>query len=226
MTAVESGDAAVGSLPVLTLSATYGAGGSVVAPRLAERLGLPFADRLIPATDGPSPGPGVERITDEELRQRSRSSFLTRLASITGGLGLPVPLPEDLADPVRERVEHSIEVLTQTTGAVILGRAAAVVLAGHPRAFHVRLDGPLPRRAARAMTIEGVDERTSRRRLEDTDRARSQYVERLYNIDPADPRLYHLIVDSTVLSLEATVEVVTTAALAFWEYGKPPKAAP
>jgi cytidylate kinase len=207
------------SAQLVTLSATYGAGGSVVAPRLADRLGLPFADRLIPATDGPAPGPGVERITEEELRQRSRHNFLARLASITGGFGLPVPLPEDLADPVRERVQHSIELLAQTTGAVILGRAAAVVLAGHPRAFHVRLDGPLSRRAARAMTIEGVDEAIARARLEQTDRARSQYVERLYGRDPADASLYHLIVDSTVLTLDATVEVVTAAARAFWEYG-------
>ena len=32
---------------VVTVSATYGAGGALVAPLLAERLGVPFADRLI-----------------------------------------------------------------------------------------------------------------------------------------------------------------------------------
>jgi cytidylate kinase len=175
---------------LVTVSAAYGAGGSVVAPRLADRLGLPFADRLIPASNAPTPGPGSERVSEEERRQKSRSTFLTRLA--------------------------------YTTGAVILGRAAAVVLAGHPRAFHVRLDGPLDRRAARAMGIEGVDERTAWSRLEETDRARTQYVERLYGRDPADPRLYHLILDSTVLSVDGTVEVVTSAAAAFWEYGKLP----
>ena len=35
--------------PVITVSATYGAGGSVIAPRLASQLGLPFVDRLISA---------------------------------------------------------------------------------------------------------------------------------------------------------------------------------
>src|ERR1700744_5816716 len=35
--------------PLVTISATYGAGGSVIAPRLAEALGLPFVDRLISA---------------------------------------------------------------------------------------------------------------------------------------------------------------------------------
>jgi cytidylate kinase len=205
---------------LVTVSATYGAGGSVVAPRLADRLGLEFADRLIPATDEPSPGPGTERITDDERRQKSRNRFLTRLALVTGGLGLPVPPPEDLADPVRERVQESIEALTRGPGAVILGRAAAVVLAGHTAAFHVRLDGPVERRVGRAMNIEGADETTARSRLEETDRARAQYVERLYGRDASDAALYHLILDSTVLSADASVELVAAAALAFWDYGK------
>ena len=34
--------------PVVTLAALYGAGGSVVGPRVAERLGVPFLDRDIP----------------------------------------------------------------------------------------------------------------------------------------------------------------------------------
>jgi shikimate kinase len=34
---------------LVTLSATYGAGGSEVGPALARRLGVPFVDRLIPS---------------------------------------------------------------------------------------------------------------------------------------------------------------------------------
>ena len=33
---------------VVTISATYGAAGSVVGPAVAERLGVPFLDRAIP----------------------------------------------------------------------------------------------------------------------------------------------------------------------------------
>ena len=45
--------------PLVTVSATYGTGGSVIAPRLAEALGLPFVDRLITpdmSRGGRSPG--------------------------------------------------------------------------------------------------------------------------------------------------------------------------
>jgi Cytidylate kinase-like family len=204
---------------VVTISATYGTGGSVIGPRLAERLGVPFADRLIPARDAPAPALGAEQLTDAERLQISRSRFLARLALLTGGLGLPVPHPEDLSDPVRQRVEQSIHDLVESGGAVILGRAAAVVLAGHRRAFHVRLDGPDGRRADRAMTIEGIDASTARARLLETDRARARYVDRLYGHDPADERLYHLVMDSTVLATDACIEVLATAAEAFWQQG-------
>ena len=33
---------------VVTISASYGAGGAYVGPQLAERLGVPFVDRAIP----------------------------------------------------------------------------------------------------------------------------------------------------------------------------------
>lgn len=36
--------------PVVTISAAYGAGGGFVGPRVAERLGVTFLDRAIPAS--------------------------------------------------------------------------------------------------------------------------------------------------------------------------------
>jgi hypothetical protein len=204
---------------VVTMSATYGAGGSIIGPRLADQLGLPFADRLIPARDAPAPAIGTEQVTDAERLQVSRSRFLARLAQLTGGLGLPVPHPDDLTDPVRQRVEQSIHELVGSGGAVILGRAAALVLADDPQAFHVRLDGPETRRAARAMAIEGIDDATARARLVETDRARARYVDRLYGQDPTDRRLYHLVLDSTVLATDDCINVLAAAAEAFWNQG-------
>ncbi len=205
---------------MVTVSATYGSGGSLVAPALASRLGLPFADRLIPARGGAGPAAECgEQLTDEERLASRRTSFLDRLAHLTGGLGLPVPSGDDLRDHVREQVERSIRDIAAGAGGVILGRAAMVVLADHPTAFHVRLDGPEDRRCARAVAIEGIDEATARDRMAETDRARARYFTRIYGRDAADPALYHLVVDSTVLPVEACVRLVVDAATAFW--GRP-----
>jgi cytidylate kinase len=201
---------------VLTISATYGSGGGRIAPLLAQRLGLPFADRLIPADNARPLGSDMERLSNEEREQYRRTRFFARLAAITGGLGMPVPSPDTVGGDVRESVEASIYQEIQPDGAVILGRGASVVLAGHPRAFHVRLSGPKARRLRRGMAAENIDEATAKARLEETDRARSRYVERVYGANPDDPCRYHLVLDSTALTAESCVDVVEVAAHSFW----------
>jgi len=201
---------------VVTVSATYGSSGSLIAPAVATRLGLPFADRLILARGGAMAAECGEHLTEEERLASRRTSFLDRLAHLTGGLGLPVPSGEDLGDDVKRQVERSVADIAAGSGGVILGRGAMVVLAGHPAAFHVRLDGPEDRRCARAMALEGIDEDTARDRMAETDRARARYFSRLYGRDAHDPALYHLVVDSTVLPVEACVRLMVDAATAFW----------
>lgn len=62
------------------------------------------------------------------------------------------------------------------------------------------------------MRIEGVSEDEARRQLRDSDRARTAYVEHFYDIDPRDPNHYHLILNSTKLSLQTCVELILQAA--------------
>lgn len=202
---------------VVTISATYGAAGSVIAPRLAERLGLPFFDRLIQNTESHKATELVERLTQAERDQAPPAGILSSLANLTSVLGLPVPGAE--AEPrgqLRRQVETSVNAVAGGSGGVILGRAAAVVLAARPLAFHVRLSGPADRRLARAMSIEGATEEEARTRQTDTDKAWSRFVSRLFDKDPADPNLYHLVLDTTALPLDGCVDVIATAARSFW----------
>lgn len=202
---------------VVTVSATYGAGGTVIAPAVAERLDLPFADRLIPL-QGTS-APSGEAVTPDELAGEPRSAFAAALSTLA--LNWVTPVPTDvgaLHDELRTQVEASIRDLVAGGGAVILGRAAAVVLAGDPRAFHVRLDGPVERRTARGAAHEGCDLDTARRHLDASDAARVRYVKRLYRRDPADPSLYHLTLDTTVLTVAACADLVVAGAEAFWTH--------
>jgi len=97
---------------------------------------------------------------------------------------------------------------------VILGRAAAVVLADVPRALHVRLDGPRERRIEQARRLEAVDRETAERHMRETDRAREAYVRQFYDVDATAPSLYHLVLDSTALALDTCVELIAVAVAA------------
>ena len=199
---------------LVTVSASYGAGGSVVAPALAERLGLPFLQRVTTSEGNfAEPGPCDEQLSAEEVKATPVHRLLAHLtqAMPTGPTQSP-PSTHHQDEHLRGTGEAGIRrLLASDDGGVILGRAAAVVL-GKGRGFHVRLDGPAERRIAQGATIEGISEDQARERLRAADKARTAYVRRLYRCDPADASLYHLVIDSTAVPLDTVIELILAAA--------------
>jgi cytidylate kinase len=201
---------------LITVSAAYGAGGSVVAPALAERLGLPFMQRVT-TSEGhvAEPGPCDEQLSEEEAKAIPVHRLLAHFTqAMPAGPTQSPPSTHHQDEHLRGWGEAGIHrLLGAGGGGVILGRAAAVVL-GKDRGFHVRLDGPAARRAAQGAVIEGISEEQARERLRAADKARDAYVRRLYRCDPADPSLYHLVVDSTGIPLDTVIDLIVTAARA------------
>jgi len=201
---------------LVTVSASYGAGGSVVAPALAERLGVPFLQRATTSTGGiEASDPCVERLVPKEAELTPPHRLLTSLiqALPTGPTQSPPPA-HHLEWELRRHCEEGIRGAATAGEGVILGRGAAVVL-GRDRGFHVRLDGPPDRRLVQGAAIEHLTEDEARRHQAAADRARTAYVRRLYRADPADPRHYHLVIDSTAIPLDAVVDVILRALSSF-----------
>jgi cytidylate kinase len=197
---------------LVTVSASYGAGGSVVAPALADRLGVPFLQRATTSVgDVGAAEPCAERLTRDEAHLTPTHWLIACLTSAmpTGPTQSPPPTSHQ-DENLRRHCEEGIRQLAGTDAGVILGRGAAVVL-GKGRGFHVRLDGPPRLRVVQGAEIEGVSEDEARRHLDAADQARDTYVRRLYRADPADPRLYHLIIDSTALPLDTVTEIILSA---------------
>lgn len=200
-------------MPGVTISSPYGAGGGIVAPKVAERLGVPFLDRAISG------------IVAEKLR-------LSYEAALQGGetpsrmdrvLRLFAPLlPEVTGDPtggeiltgasVRAGADEVMRTAVRAgAGAVILGRAGAVALADEPGVLHVRLFGDVIERIRQGAELGGFEYSESSRHQGEIDRARMAYVQRLYGRDPDDASLYDLEIDSTKVPLETCADIIVTA---------------
>lgn len=204
-------------MQLVTISASYGAGGSRVAPAVADALGVPFVDRAIPVQVARELGVSIQESLARDDRAETGwvARWLVAAARVAAAGSAPMPVEDGALLSDEEfvaRAGEAIRKLTADNGGVVLGRAAAVVLAEQPGALHVRLDGPPERRRQQAMALRHVDETTARREMDDTDRARAAYVKRFYHRDPEDPRLYHLSCDSTALPLPTVVELITLAA--------------
>jgi len=203
-------------MPLVTLSAPYGAGGSQVGPLVAERLGVPFLDRAVPAQVAERLAVPVDKALS---RDESVGSWLARSGVWLGHVGSvlsAVPPPGDAAeeDRFRQETETVLREHAEGAGAVVLGRAGAMVLRDVPHALHVRLTGPVEARLRQAMRLEGIDEEAAAMRQERIDPAREAYVRHFYHCDPTDPRHYHLVIDSTALPLSACAALIVGAARA------------
>jgi hypothetical protein len=203
--------------PIVTIAALYGAAGTVIGPRVAERLGVPYLDRAVPEGVARQSGLSQEAIADVDEGARSPVerlvSSLGRAATISGGVGGSSEHLDVQERTIRGQIE---EFLAQATvsGGVALGRGGMVVLRSVPQALHVHLGGPAEARVQQRMELEGIDYATALRLRAITDRSRMRYVRRAYGVDGEDPSLYHLMLDSTALDIDTCVDLIVTAAQA------------
>jgi cytidylate kinase len=204
-------------MTLVALSASYGAGGSVIGPALAERLEVPFIDRAIPlAVADRLRVPYDDAAAHDE---QVSTGWLERVLSgfVGADTGAPAPLPAEMfsSEDFRRATEEVLLQQAATGSGVILGRGAVVVLRSDPRALRVRLDGPAARRAEQAMRLDAsLDRAGAARALTQFDRTHAAYLQQFYGVDIRDSTLYHLVLDSTCIELDACVEMIARAARA------------
>jgi cytidylate kinase len=208
-------------MPVVTISAAYGTGGSRIGPAVAERLDCHFVDRAIPVEVAARLDVDVEVVHAHDGRASSGLvGMLARMPNLSG-----VVLPE-VENPLFQReTERLIHEAADYGKVVVLGRAGAMVLREHPGALHVRLDGSQDARLRQAMAIESVDRREAAKRMKETDAARTAYVRQFYGCDARSPEHYHLVLDTPALGIETCVDLIVAAAAAR-ETARPARRAP
>jgi hypothetical protein len=184
-------------MTLVALSASYGAAGTRIGPALAERLDVPFDDAA--AHDEHVSANWLERVLSGFVGQDTVAPT-------------PIPAQTISSDEFRLATEEVLLRQAATGMGVILGRGAVMVLQDDPRVLRVRLDGPPERRARQAMELQGLDQETAERAMRQADRTHEAYVRHFYGARLDDTSLYHLVLDSTAISVDACVEIIAIAA--------------
>jgi cytidylate kinase len=200
----------------IAISSTYGSGGEAIGREVAARLGTQFFDRAIPIE--------VARELAVELKDAFEYDWnapgrIDRVLDALGSVAMPYAMeagvnfePYANAETFRRATESVLRSIADGPGGVLLGRASAIVLQGRPDVLSVRLDAPVDARIRDVIQRRGIDEAAARRDQREVDAARGAYARTFYGRSLDDPRLFHLMLDSTALSRDACVEIVITAA--------------
>jgi CMP/dCMP kinase len=201
---------------LITISRQFGAGGSLVARRVARTLGWSVVDNELVDEIARRIGKPPEEVAEREERVPSFVERLARAMVASPEVPLiPATPMESLDEAQLVKVTEAVVAEAAEQGrVVVVGRGAAAVLAREAGALHVRLVAPKPFRTRVVAERLGVDEKAAEKAISDTDGQRARYHKQYYHRDWTDPVNYHMVLNTEALGFEGAAELVVARARA------------
>lgn len=185
------------SAPVITLFEAYGSGALVLGPLLAEKLGVPWIGQQVSSQQLEAADPkGTGRV---DVR-----GFLQSLAFVDVG---SIELLESPYVAMARKQAIAVQDLVKE-GGVILGRNATVILNERPNALHVKLEGPVDERIARAAEREGITKEQAALRMVREDNARAEMSLDVWGWDPRKTAFFDMVLNVDSFGPDAVVEMI------------------
>jgi cytidylate kinase len=168
--------------------------GSEIAFLVAEQLGYQVAWREV-----------------INLAARRAGAPEAALAAIDelGLLGINPSRQASLA--YRAAVEQVMHEFAARGNVVMVGRAGQVILHELPDVLHVRITAPIELRVERIAQRCQTTAECARAQVETSDRYRANYMRRFYKIRWDDPVLYHLIINTGLVTTQLAAKWICLA---------------
>lgn len=107
-------------------------------------------------------------------------------------------------------IVRSVTTLGEHGGAVLLGRGAPYILSGE-QALRVLVVAPKNERIGRIAAEQRLGRVEAEGVLDQLDAERREFIEHHFHVDPDDPTLYDLVVNTGTLGLDTSVRLVLEA---------------
>lgn len=211
-------------MAVITISRQFASGGDEIAVRICELLNYRYFDKHLMAEVVSQIGISENELVDFSEDGYQARPFLARLlrahsATVArvavrqqDAAGHTVVASRDLemADCV-ELARTAILAAYEMGNVVILGRGGQAILRDKPGVLHVRVIAPLANRIERlhAQGMTGVAD--IKANIQQADRASTDYLQRFFQVQWDDVSLYHLVLNTGLLSTDAAAQTVVAA---------------
>jgi cytidylate kinase len=224
---------------VVTISGQVGAGAREIGRLAAGLLGIDYVDQQMLVEAARQLGVPVESVVTHDERTAGLGErlaamlrrFLERSAAAgagdptLGAGGLDVLLGRTYAEAAAGEglPEISDEQYVKTLAAVIrdlatndnvliIGRGSQVILRDWPGATHVLLVAPLETRVRSLEERGSIDAERAAQAVNEAERGRCSFHQKLFKIDVNDPAHYHLTLNTALLSQQEAARLIAEAA--------------
>src|ERR1035441_325558 len=103
--------------------------------------------------------------------------------------------------------------LAELGNVILIGRGATVITNKLDYVFHVRLVGSLEKRVAHIQELNGLNKQAALELIRREDRGRKRYLKTHFRTDLDDPLLYHLVINTDLVSYEDAAQIIADAML-------------
>ncbi len=191
---------------VITISREFGSGGHEIGKAVANRLGLPFFDKELIQLTAEQSGFTREYINQHE--QKLAHSLLYQLYEQNYAYINERKPPLEALFLIQSKIIRDI---IRKESCVIVGRCANFVLKDQPGCFHVFIHAENESRIKRIEQKQGVDTHAAKRKIEEMDHDRANYCRHYTGKKWDDASNYHLTLDSSLLGIEKSAQLIIEA---------------
>lgn len=196
---------------VITIGRELGSGGKHIGEIMAQQLGIPVYDRRLITMAAQESGlaPEVIAKADEKSGKGYMSQLIRALSSpystfmnIYNNSISNENLFKLQADVIRQKAE--------TENCIIVGRCSDYVLRDHPRHINIFVRADYADRLKFVQERYDITREQAKELIERTDSIRSDYHNLYSETNWGDSRSYDICVNSSLLGLDGTAEVLLT----------------
>lgn len=191
---------------VITLSRQFGSGGSEIANKLSEKLGIPYYDKSI--IEHAANESGIAKEHFEKADEKRTNSFLFSLVSSHyGGSAAPLQLNDIITDDkLFIFTANSIKKFAAEP-CIIVGRCADDILREYP-IIKVYVYADMKDRVKRIMRLYDLNEKAATTLIRKTDKRRANYYNFYTSKTWGEADNYDISISSSKLGVDGTVEIL------------------
>ena len=196
--------------PAITISRQTGAGAKPVCEKLIEILdeystpenvAWAYFDKNL-----------IEKVLQDHNLPEQIKDFMFETkynhvsAAVNELLGLK---PAELT--IIHKTTDTILQLARMGNIIIVGRGANIITSKLKNTFHIRLIASLEKRIEHMMDLMGFTKKEAAAYIKTADENRKKYIKSYFNVDIDDPLLYHMIVNTDLLTHKGAAYLIAEA---------------
>lgn len=183
---------------IVTIGREFGSGGHYIAEKVAEKLGITIYDKELLQKVIEHHG-----FTHDEIHkydEKPTNFFLSRRVKNHSN-SIEEVMTEKLFDFLQEKADSG-------ESFVVVGRCSDYILKEYPNALRVFVLGDKETKTERIMEVLGLSKRKAHIMMKKMDKKRKTYHNHYSSIKWGDSRGYHLSINSSLLGLDGTADMI------------------